>query len=447
MKKLILFLLLINHFSIAQSVKLSQTHYQKALQYFAEAQQASAKDAGKLWGRSLYGAMLFIKLPERLLVANQPDLEGYLKPQGKLYVGRLPKDMGIANTARQWKGKRWTMVIWYKFNPVYHISLFMHELFHRVQPKFGVVGNINNHLDDKEARILLQLEWNALLAAYNKSATIGYDKKAVRQAVKAALTFRQYRQSLYPYSKQNENALEMHEGLAEYTGQRLGGMNKSQLRQYIRQSVKRSRQRKSFVRSFAYISGPLYGFLLDMYAPHWRTQLATQPNFGVLLGQALDIRLKAGQLKTQVGELGKQYNEEHIRNYENKRARKKAALLRGYTATLIRGKVLTIPLKGANYTFNPNNLVPLDKQGTVYPNFQAKGIWGMLKVKKGGVLMSADYKRLVVPCNIKVNPLNKTIETADWMLKFNKGWQLKPGKRAGDWELIESKKKNASDKK
>jgi hypothetical protein len=84
----------------------------KAVAAFAEAEKLSTKDDGKLWGKTLYGPMLFVQPESRAVVTNEADGSGLLQKQGDVFVGVLPKDAMIANTAVDWAGKRWTMVMW-----------------------------------------------------------------------------------------------------------------------------------------------------------------------------------------------------------------------------------------------------------------------------------------------------------------------------------------------
>src|SRR5271168_3749964 len=78
----------------------------KAGAAFAEAQQMSAKDSGRLWGKPLYGPMLFVQPATRVAVANEADAGGVLHQEGNVYVGTLPKDVVVANTAVEWGGGR-----------------------------------------------------------------------------------------------------------------------------------------------------------------------------------------------------------------------------------------------------------------------------------------------------------------------------------------------------
>src|SRR5438046_7411128 len=93
------------------------------------------------------------------------------------------------------------------------------ELWHRVQNEIGFPssGAANNHLDSRDGRVWLQLEWRALAAALTSRG------KQRRRAITDALLFRAYRRTIFPQAASQEREMEMHEGLAEYTGVTLSG--------------------------------------------------------------------------------------------------------------------------------------------------------------------------------------------------------------------------------
>jgi hypothetical protein len=67
---------------------------------FDDARIASEEDGGRLWGRPLYGPIIFVDPQTRQAVANQQDASGVLKPAGVgVFAGTLPKEVVIANTA------------------------------------------------------------------------------------------------------------------------------------------------------------------------------------------------------------------------------------------------------------------------------------------------------------------------------------------------------------
>src|ERR1041385_3795062 len=192
-----------------------------AEKYFQEARRICDEDGGKLWGRSLYGPMIFVDRATLTVVANQGDVEGNLTKKGPVFVGRLPADIPAANTAINWGGVHWSMIFWDALaeDQYDRDRLMIHESFHRIQDELGLRASnpTNNHLDSMAGRLWLQLEWRALNRALSRR---GLERN---EAVKDALIFRLYRRALFPRATAEEAALEMNEGLAEYTGVKFSG--------------------------------------------------------------------------------------------------------------------------------------------------------------------------------------------------------------------------------
>ena len=83
-----------------------------AAQYFRQLKQTSDRDAARTWGKALYGPIMFVDPRSGNVVANQADLEHKLVPRDGVFVGKLPNDINPANTALDWAGVHWTMVMW-----------------------------------------------------------------------------------------------------------------------------------------------------------------------------------------------------------------------------------------------------------------------------------------------------------------------------------------------
>src|SRR5262249_39556581 len=93
---------------------------------------------------------------------------------------------------------------------------------------------------------------------------------------------------------ESENALELNEGLAEYTGVKLSSESMAEFAMLADTKLREALSNDSnFVRSFAYISGPAYGYLLDARSPNWRQSLPRQTGLGKLLAVAYKITLQA----------------------------------------------------------------------------------------------------------------------------------------------------------
>ena len=407
-----------------------------AARYFQEAQAICAKDNAALWGVSLCGPLLFADPQTRRVVANQSDAEGKLSRQGNVFVGTLPPEMGIANTATRWAGVKWTMVMW----PLpsaerARARLLLHELYHRIQDdiRLPATNPANNHLDGMEGRLWLQLEWRALWRALARS---GAER---RGAIEDALVFRARRRQLFPSAAESESQLEMNEGLAEYTGYKLRGTTDEVTIDFVARQLASSESLPTFVRSFAYASGPAYGLLLDSARPAWRKNLKPSDDLGVLLAGALAIKLPAN-LEPEAVRRSTKYDGEALRVIETERETARRERLASYRARFIDGPVLNIPLsKDVRYTYNPNNLEALDDASTVYPGVKVSDVWGILTVTNGAVLTREGglIKRVTVSAPAQTDA--QSLQGDGWTLELKAGWKLAPGARKGDYTLINEK--------
>lgn len=396
-----------------------------ASQYFQEAQTLCSQDNGKLWGGSLCAPMLFVDRQTRTVVANQADREGILTKDGNVFIGKLPAKVNIANTAADWAGVKWTMIIFPLPEDKHRrADLMAHELWHRIQNDLGFTssGAANNHLDARDGRVWLQLEWRALASALTSRGQLR------RRAITDALLFRAYRRGVFPQAAAQEREMEMHEGLAEYTGVRLSGS--PNLNQYVvDNNLKEAAQKETFVRSFAYATGPAYGILLDEAGADWRKNLKQEDDLGTLLQKRLAIKLPSN-IKAAAGARAKSYDGDRLEASETERENKRQKLLAEYRARLVDGPILAIPLQKMNMQFNPGNLLPLDSLGTVYPDIRVVDVWGILTVSKGA-LMNPTFSRIYVsaPINLSASPK----QGDGWTLELNAGWTIAAGERKGDY--------------
>lgn len=407
-----------------------------AEQYFQEARSICDKDDKKLWGVSLYGPMLLVDPATRMVVANQGDQQSRLSKKGDVFVGHLPEEVGIANTAVNWSGVKWTMVIWpLPSSQVARARLMVHELYHRIQDEIGLPASnpSNNHLDTLEGRLWLQLEWRALGRALKLS------RAESRAAITDALIFRAHRRRLFPQSVQSELSLEMNEGLAEYTGIKLRGTPEPDSVEFIIKKIKSSESLPTFVRSFAYTSGPAYGFLLDNANPAWRKGLKPGDDMGVRLANALSIKLPA-KLDQEAERRLMKYDGARLRASEAERDGNRKKRVAAYRERFVDKPVLIIPFTNdMQYTYDPNNLEAFDDASTFYPNMTASGAWGILTVT-GGALMTREAGTmksitLSAPAGAEVRPLRGD----GWTIELNAGWKLAHGARKGDYILTNDK--------
>lgn len=428
---LLLFELSIGSLAASPSQLPQKVDFALAEQYFKQAESICAHDNARLWGIRLCGPMLFADPVTRTVVANQSDAEGHLKRNGNVFVGTLPEEVNIANTAVKWAGVKWTMIRWLlPSNERARARLMFHELFHRVQDDLGLPASnpTNNHLDTLEGRIWLQLEWRALAAALTRT---GAD---ANRALEDAIVFRHYRRSLFKDSDVTERGLEMNEGLCEYTGVKLRGTPEQETVAYIVKQLETAEQNPTFVRSFAYASGPPYGFLLDRAGVEWRKGLKPSDDLGVLAQRAYSIKLP-GDIKNEAGKRSSQYSGGALRAAETARDAERKKRLAGYRARFIEGPVLVLRFgEKASYSFDPNNVEALEDAGTVYPTLRVTDDWGILEVT-GGALMTSDTLGAAVRVPAPADLGNRKVEGDGWRLELKEGWSLIPAQRKGDYAV------------
>ncbi|MFN2508713.1 MAG: hypothetical protein ABR589_08060 [Chthoniobacterales bacterium] len=401
----------------------------RAADYLREAEALCRQDHGSLWGISLCGPVLLINPETRAVFTNGADRENRLMNDDGVYVGKLPDDINVANTAADWAGVKWTMIMLPLPQDNHRrAALLGHEMWHRIQERLGLPGSgaANNHLDTRDGRLWLQLEWRALAAAL---LAVGEQKE---QAVADAELFRAYRREIFPKAAGEERAMEMSEGIAEYTGVKLSG-SPDLARFVVDRNLKEAPSKQTFVRSFAYPTGPAYGLLLDQSgSADWRKKLHRTDELSALLLEARRIALPA-ELKKFAEQRAQQYDGAQLALAEDARERKRLEVEKDYRARLVDGPVLTIPLQRMNMQFNPGNLVPLGEHGTVYPNIRIVDVWGVLAVTENGALMSADFTRVTVPA---LKQDHQPLPEGDgWKLQLADGWSIGTGQRPGDYAV------------
>lgn len=404
---------------------------EEAQAIFDEAKEICERDGGRFWAVSLCGPMFLTDWQDRRIIANQADRKGSLVPEGKLWVGQLGEDVIIANTPTEWSGTRWTQMV-PPLSPdiAARRVTIAHELFHRIQGQLGLdrgAEGKNRHLDTLEGRYLMQLEWRAL-----RAALLARTREARNAAILDAIALRQERYRRFPGAGDEEALLEIGEGIPEYTGVMLGLDDASARQGYALHDLEAFTSARTFVRSFAYATGPAWGILLDWTGTDWRSKIAAS-RFDVLMLRALsrsaDVRLEIGPRIEKYDPAGA------LRSAEQKRENDRLALLQAYRSRLIEGPVLRLPLGKSNFQFNPQTLVPLDDQGIIYPSMRLTDTWGALTVEDGGVLIRDHPREATVSA---VGADRGGLTGAGWKLELAADWTVRPGERDGDLDVVPS---------
>jgi len=404
----------------------------QATNIFQDYEEICKLDNGQLWGISLYGPLMFVDRESRTIVANIQDKEGNLTNYNGVFQGKLPLHQGIANTTFDWNGQQWTMVVWPLSDNIYERNqLLFHECFHSAQIKLDInlINTENPHLDKKDGRVWLQLEWLALLDALNKT-----DNK---ESIQDALIFRNYRRSIFPDSDSTENALELLEGIPEYTGIKLSGRDSMETLKYFSVMVETARSRFSFFRTFPYTSGPLYCFLIERKDQAWRQNIHDIDDLGDYLKNVYSIPIPS-DLLSEAKNRAKKYGGEELIQQETKREKEIIDKKSSIIATFIDGPILILPIKKPNMEFSPLNMMAIDDKGTYYETFRLVDIWGILEVEEG-TFIPKDWSAIhVVAGNIQTDVIS--IKGKGWVLNLKDGWILSPIKDSKNFTMINSEK-------
>lgn len=119
-----------------------------------------------------------------------------------------------------------------------------------------------------------------------------------------------------------ENKLEMHEGLAEYTGHKICSGTEEEFKDHVLEAKTKYWNNASYMRSFAYYSGVLYGYLLDQGPADWKKTVKPDSDLGENALAACGITLP-GDLEAAYNIARMNYDFEDILQVENERGKSK----------------------------------------------------------------------------------------------------------------------------
>lgn len=408
-----------------------QTLHDTIATYFDEVKLATYKNTD-LWNLDIYGPILLVNPITREVYANTSDSLGALKKDGKIFTGILPQNVIIANASIKWNGIKWAMILLpfiSKNSKEERINLLSHELFHRSQSSlnFNLIETNNGHLDKMDGRIYLRLELEALKKAIQAG---GNDE--MKQHLTNALTFRKYRYILYPGADTTENWSELNEGITEYTGIIISGRSKMKTNIYLVHKIDDLIAGGTFVRTFAYRTTPVYGYLLRRTNKFWNKQISSKTNltsffikeFGLSIPQNLEIAVK---------EISEQYSGEQIFTEETEREAKTKKLIAEFIDKFINQPHFEIVFENKKASFDSRNLLPLEGYGTVYPTMTISDNWGLLTIKGVGGLMSVNRDKVIITRPLKID--GKNISGDGWTLQLNDGYVIVKDENSSNYFL------------
>jgi hypothetical protein len=393
----------------------------KASRCFKDIEEICKRDNSKLWGKTLYGPIMFVERVSRRIVANQPDNEGLLKSKDGVYTGIYPKELVLSNAPVKFGGTQFAMVPLPAEEDEYRIKTrTIHSLFHLFQKNEGVIASTFNltNMDEKESRLWIKLEWKALRKAINSQ---GEERQL---AIRDALIFRGSNRELNRKYATDENRFETYEGLSTFTYTLLCTNSPEEFRSRLFENLDRIYSMQSYARSYGFIHGALYATLLYDKGYDFKNIKTDSVDLGDTVRELYKIELP-DICRDVAGSLAVNYDIESVNKEEEKREAEIKESIHSQISIFTEKPVVFFELESPSFDFEPEDIHSLDTLGTIYNSMRVSDNWGKLTVDKGGCLVSNNLKFIRITA--KAFKADKNHISGDgWHLILNSEWELVP---------------------
>jgi len=392
---------------------------EKAIAYFSKIEEACNRDAGKLWGRNLFGPLMFIDRTSRKITANLPDNEGLLKLKDGVYTGIYPAESIINTSSITYGGTTFGIAPLPAEEDDYRItSRGIHALFHSFQKEIGINPENFNILimDEKEARLWMKLEWKALKKA------IMSEGEEQTLAIRDALIFRGSNRESYQRYALLENKFETYEGLATFTYILVGSNNYKEFKTRLLEYLDRIYGYQSYARSYGAIHGALYACLLYKQGFDFKSISPDTTDLGRLVKRQYQIELPE-KCRDVAGSIALHYNINEIYREEDQRLLEMKERLNDRVSIFTEKPVVLLELESPSFDFEPEDVSYLDTLGTLYHGLRVSDNWGKLTVTEGDGLVSNNYKFIRITAKGLKQDRNHA-SGEGWHIILNDGWEV-----------------------
>jgi hypothetical protein len=420
MKKWIYFFIVV--FLISCKGKVEDNYFtpEKATACFKNIEEICNRDGGNLWGKNLYGPLMFIDRTSRKIIANQPDNSDLLKLKDGVYTGLYPKEYIINTTAIDFGGVLFGMAPLPNEEDDFRIKTrAIHSLFHRFQETAGIVPENFNaiNMDEKEARLWIKLEWRALKKALDSEG------EEQTLAIRDALIFRGSNRESFPKYASMENRFETYEGLATFTFLLLTSQSPEEYKTRLIEYLDRIYSFQSYARSYGSIHGALYATLLHAKGFDFKTITSDTVDLGLIVRELYHIELPH-VCRDVAGSISLNYNINDIYKEEDQRLQDIKERLNNRVSVFTEKPVVFLELESPYFDFEPEDVQFLDTLGTLYQTMRVSDNWGKLTVDKIGCLISNNYKYLRITAKGLKTEKNH-INGEGWQMILNDGWEIR----------------------
>jgi hypothetical protein len=392
---------------------------EKALGYFRQVKEICDSDNGKLWGKNLYGPLMFVERNSRRIIANIPDKSGLLRGRDGVFTGTYPKENLISNTPVMFGGTLFAVAPIPAEENDYRIrTQAVHSLFHMYQKEEGKssYGYNTNNMDEKEARLLIKLEWKAL----RKALTTSGEERQV--AIRDALVFRGANREIYQKYARDENMFEDYEGLATFTYTMLCSGSYDEFLARMLESLDRVYDMQSYSRSYGFVHGALYATLLYDKDFDFSGIRTNDIDLGESVRKLYDIELPS-VCRDVAGSLAMNYNIAEINTEEEKRLADLNESIHKLISKFTDKPVVFIELESPYFDFEPEDIHSLDTLGTLYNSIRVSDNWGKLTVNNVGCLVSNNFKFLRISAK-GFKAAHRHISGDNWVLNLSNDYEI-----------------------
>lgn len=392
---------------------------EKALEYFSRIKDLSNKNDGSIWGANLYGPIMLIERGSRKIVANQPDSEGVLRERDGVFTGIYPAEMVINNSSVYFGKTQYALVPLPQNEDPYRIAyrsfrgLFM---CFKEQTGYSKSGYNTSMMDEKNSRMWLKLEWNAL----RKAVTLDGEERQL--AIRDALIFRGSIMEQYPKFASDATRFENYEGLTTFTATLLACDSPEEAQQRLLENLENAYGFQSYAQSYGYINGALFSWLLYQKDFDFSVIKSENVDLSMLVKELYQIELPE-VCRDVAGSVAMNYDLEKIKDeealfQEQQRERKKRQI-----STFTDKPVVFLELQSPYFDFEPEDINPLDTLGTIYSRMRVSDNWGKLTVEDGGCLVSDNLGHIRITAKGFKRNKNR-LEGDGWNLILNSDWEI-----------------------
>lgn len=383
----------------------------EAKKYFQEYETRNLIFSDSLWGISMQSPVMILENSNKKVFLNE-FVVGAVETEGFFEVPLDSFNVSLTEPSVWWRGKKWVVLNVSKSrNEDQNLEYLFHESFHLIQDSLGINGTLPKypHFSQPRGLFLMYLEIYELIHAFNT-------KEKTSQHLSKALSYREYRNRLFPNLLNLERAAELNEGLAKYTGLVYTGASEIAISKYYVSTLEKS----ILINSegiYPYLSGSLYAFINDKTSNLWRLKV---PQL------YLDEICKQLYKVDNIGEIV-DFNDTSFFTNEDLKLLEKLEKRVNSSDSLkeyFSEDILSLHLSGAKFKINSNFVFSLDEMGTVYNSIVVSNDWGVLKVfNEGRALVTKDNTSILLSsknCYLS----NSLIEGDFWELRLSTGWEF-----------------------